>query len=314
MNTSESIKYVLSTTQKSFASSYPASFTTLLGRGKFAAPQYHSHVRKLALATFTGINLRNSLFFINSKALETVDSWESMGTVNICDEMTKVTSVPELQIMMKGFDRAAVKDQKMFWALLYMRFVSALHDSLYARFKRRHISISVSEFASTSDVKFLSDLKFDFTRSMFDWQPFDFWSAMVPLKSEFEFLDNSLRKNVPLYVHGNFRLKWGHFFSFDKKIWCLMILLVLVQFTFSVMMHFVWEDMASSSEVENIRSEVECLTQGLSVMRINLPPFSWYKALKVMCYFKVIQLSAFKLDLEFVWSLWGVVALRDFGV
>lgn len=56
---------------------------------------------------------------------------------------------------------------------------------------------------------------------------------------------------------------------------------MLVQFTQSVALHFSWVDITSPTEVQNMGEEMECLDQGLYVLRINLPYFQWYKALKV---------------------------------
>lgn len=102
MNTFESIKIVLSTASETFAPQYPENTNVLMGlkSGKILKREYHQPFRKLVLAV--GNPCGDKLSFINSRARETLDSWQRLGTVNTCDEITKVTAVPVLQCNESG--------------------------------------------------------------------------------------------------------------------------------------------------------------------------------------------------------------------
>ena len=56
-----------------------------------------------------------------------------------------------------------------------------------------------------------------------------------------------------------------------------------VQYTFTVMMRVLWSDIEpDSAEMVNIRETMGMITQGILSLPINLPGFTYYKALKVI--------------------------------
>ena len=56
-----------------------------------------------------------------------------------------------------------------------------------------------------------------------------------------------------------------------------------VQYTFTVMMRVLWRDVEpDSAEMVNIRETMGMITKGILSIPVNLPGFSFYKALKVI--------------------------------
>ena len=56
-----------------------------------------------------------------------------------------------------------------------------------------------------------------------------------------------------------------------------------VQYTFTVMMRVLWSDVEpDSAEMVNIRETMGMIVKGILSAPINLPGFSFYKALKVI--------------------------------